>query len=221
MLHKYEFIAIVFLVSFTPSMFWKSSNILQYLFLKTVSTFKCHFTRHAFRSPEKNIQCFLVYKLGDHYFFIKSQMQRQFFTLYSLCTLFQFYSLSHTIYFCRHHFSLIFCRGHWQWQLITSGMDLYVHVWKSANLLQISVKSPLHTEVSDMTILVMKCWLGLKALVFFPFDWYFTMLQPEYISSEPEIVFLQHPKHTKYCVRKVDPQWTDVIPFFNLCGASK
>lgn len=37
-----------------------------------------------------------------------------------------------------------------------------------------------------MTILVMKCWLGLKALVFFSFDLYFNILQPEHTSSEPE-----------------------------------
>lgn len=32
----------------------------------------------------------------------------------------------------------------------------------------------------------MKCWLGLKTLVFFRFDLYFNILQPEHTSSEPE-----------------------------------
>lgn len=47
------------------------------------------------------------------------------------------------------------------------------------------MESPLHTAISEVTILVAICWFGLKALVFFSFDWYFSMIQSEYTINEP------------------------------------
>lgn len=61
-------------------------------------------------------------------------------------------------------------------------------------LLQISVKGLLYTEIPEITILDMKCWLDLKTLVFFTFDWYFSMVQSEYTINEPANCIFATPK---------------------------
>lgn len=73
-----------------------------------------------------------------------------------------------------------------------------------------------------MTVLVMKCWFGLKALVFFSFDWYFSIFQSQHTISQPEnSIFAALKAHQVLCeTGKSTMDRSDPFFFFK-CKASK
>lgn len=175
---------------------------------------------HAFGSPDKNIQWFLIYTLGEHCFLLSHKCRdyslvyiayvhcfnsipsAMLFTSADIISVLSFVevigsgslSLLAWICMCMPKRVLIFCK--FQWRVFCTQRSLRWQSW---------------------------LWsVGLKALVFVTFDWYFSALQPEYPSSEPANSIFAAPKaHQPLCETGRSTMDRSDPFFFNLCRARK